>query len=265
MRSQNSRMRRGRVAAPAQTRDGRHPRVVPAVHMTLGHQLGEPALAHHRVFEVEPAELVLTRDAGHRDVRHAPVVEGPMVLELQGADGVGDALQGVGDGVGVVVGGIQAPLAAGLMMDHPVADAIEHRIAQVDVGRGHIDPRPQRACAVGKLARAHAPEEIQVLLDRAVAPRAVATRLGQGAAVGAGVLGAEVADVGQALLDQLDRESVELLEIVRGEIEPVIPVVPQPVDVGLDGLDELDVLLVGIGVVETQVAGARRSRAPARN
>ena len=203
--------------------------------MPLGHQLGEQPLAHHRVFQIEPGELDLPRLAGHRDVVHAPVVEGPMVLELQGADGVGDALQGVGDGVGVVVGRVQAPGAAGLVVDHAVADAVEHRVAQIDVGRGHVDAGAQAAGAVRELAGAHAREQVQVLRDRAVAPGALAAGLGQGAAVGADLLGTQVADIGQALADQLDGEAVELLEIVGGEIEPVLPVEAQPAHVRLDG------------------------------
>jgi hypothetical protein len=74
-----------------------------------------------------------------------------MVLELQRAQRMRDALERIGDRVRVVVGGVQAPLAAGLMMDHAMADAVEHRIAQVDVRRGHVDLRPQRARAVREL------------------------------------------------------------------------------------------------------------------
>ena len=47
---------------------------------------------------------------------------------------------------------------------------------------------------------------------------------------------------------------VHLLEIVRGEEEPVLPVEPQPAHVGHDGFDVLLFLFAGIGVVEPQVA-----------
>ena len=74
-----------------------------------------------------------------------------------------------------------------------------HRIAQVDVARGHVDLRAQHARAVRELAGAHALEQVEVLLGRAVAPGAVRARLGERAAVLADLLGAEVVDVGLAL------------------------------------------------------------------
>ena len=62
-------------------------------------------------------------------------------------------------------------------------DAVEHRIAQIDVARRHVDLGAQHARAVRKFARAHAAEQVEVLLDRAVAERAVLARLGERAAV----------------------------------------------------------------------------------
>jgi hypothetical protein len=54
-----------------------------------------------------------------------------------------------------------------------VQDAVQHRIAQIDVARRHVDLRAQHARAVRELAGAHAAEQIEVLLDAAVAERAV--------------------------------------------------------------------------------------------
>ena len=82
-------------------------------------------------------------------------------------------------------------------------DAVERRVAHVDVGRRHVDLRPQRVGAVLELARAHPPEQIEVLRDRPVAVRALAPGLGQRAAVLAHFVGRQVVDVGQALLDEL--------------------------------------------------------------
>jgi hypothetical protein len=49
-----------------------------------------------------------------------------------------------------------------------VADAVDGRVAQVDVGRGHVDPGAQDVGAVGELAGLHALEEVHVLGDRAL-------------------------------------------------------------------------------------------------
>ena len=89
-------------------------------------------------------------------------------------------------------------LLAGVMM-LGVADAVEHRVAHPDVGRGHVDLRAQRAGAVGELAGLHPGEEVEVLLDGAVAERAFLAGAVGRAAIFVGVLGREVADVGLAL------------------------------------------------------------------
>ena len=50
-----------RVAAAPQAADRRHPRIVPARHVALLHELQQLALAHHRVVQVQPRELDLLR------------------------------------------------------------------------------------------------------------------------------------------------------------------------------------------------------------
>src|SRR5664279_6496828 len=95
-----------------------------------------------------------------------------------------------------------------------MADAVEHRIAEPDVGRGHVDPRTERAGAVGKLSGLHAFEKIQILRDRSTAKRAVHPGLVGRAAVALGFLRAEVADVRLALPDEHQGVFIDLAEIV---------------------------------------------------
>ena len=93
----------GPVAPPAHPGDRRHAGVVPARDVPVVHQGQELALAHDRVVEVQPGELVLVgphvavplRDAGAVD---HPVVQLAVVLELQRADRMGHALDGVPSG-----------------------------------------------------------------------------------------------------------------------------------------------------------------------
>ena len=176
-----------------------------------------------------------------------------MILELERAEGVGDALDRVRLAVGEVVQRIDAPLVAGPRVGR-VQDPVEHRVAQVDVGRGHVDLRPEHSGAVRKLARAHALEQVEVLVDRTVAPGAVLARLGEGAAVLADLVGGEVVDVGLAGLDQVDGPVVELVEVVGGVVEMLAPVEAEPADVFLDRVDVLLLFLDRVGVVEAQVA-----------
>jgi hypothetical protein len=161
-------------AAAAQPAQGRHARVVPAADDALVDQLEQPALAHHGVGQVETGELDLLRrvDAQFLD---EPVVQRPVVLELQRADGVGDALDAVRLAVGPVVHRVDAPGVARARV-LGVQDAVHHRVAQVEVGRGHVDLGAQGAAAVGELAGLHALEQVEVLLDGAVAVGAGAAR-----------------------------------------------------------------------------------------
>ncbi len=152
-----------------------------------------------------------------------------------------------------VVHRIDAPVVARAMV-MGVQDAVHHRVAHVEIRRRHVDLGPQRARAVGKLAGAHPLEQVEVLLDAAVAVRAVAARLGERAAILADLVGVQVADIGLARLDQLHGPLVKLLEIVGGEKQAVAQVEPQPADVVDDRLDVLGLFLAGVRVVEPQVA-----------
>ena len=70
----------------------------------------------------------------------------------------------------------------------------------------------------------------------------------------------EIADVGLAGFDQLNGPIVELVEIIGGVEEPVVPIAAQPADVFDDGVDVLGFFLGRIGVVEAQIAFAAELR-----
>ena len=187
-----------------------------------------------------------------------------MVLELEGAEGVGHALDGVGLAVGEVVGGIDAPGVARARVRR-VQDAVEDGIAHVDVARRHVDTGTQDAGAVRELAHAHAAEEVEALLGRAAAVGAVAPRLGQGAPIGADLIGGEVVDIGLAGTNQVLGPFVEPLEIVGSEVEVLAPIEAHPAHVRLDALDILMLFLDRVGVVEAQVAAAAEFLGDPRN
>ena len=146
-----------------------------------------------------------------------------------------------------------------------VQNAVEHRIAQIDVARRHVDLGAQHARAVRELAGAHAAEQVEILLDAPLAKRAVLARLGQRAAVGAHLLLRLVVDIGLAGADQMLGPGVKLLEIVRGVVEVLAPVEAEPAHVALDRVDVFLLLLGRIGVVETQMAAAAEFLARRRN
>src|SRR5262249_289923 len=74
----------------------------------------------------------------NREMLDEPVVQGPMVLEFERAEGMGDVLDGVGLAVGKVIAWINAPGRARARMAR-VQNAIEHRVAQIDVAGCHVD------------------------------------------------------------------------------------------------------------------------------
>jgi hypothetical protein len=178
-----------------------------------------------------------------------------VVLELERADRVRDALDRVRHAVRPVVARVDAPGLAGAVVSG-VADAVHHRVAQVDVAALHVDLRAQHVRAVGMLSLLHFFQQFQILADRAVAERAVAAVLGERAAVSADLLGGERVDVGQAALDQVAREAVQLLEVIRGVVLVLAPVETEPAHRVDDRVDVFLLFLSRVGVVEAQVAHA---------
>ncbi len=244
-----------RHAAATQPRQCRHARIIPAFDVSLAHQLRQHALGKHRVGEIEAREFILPGPRGNRKVIEKPFVERSMVLEFERAQRVRYALDGVGLAMGKVVARINAPLRARARMAG-VEDAVEERIAQVDVTGRHVDLGAEHARSIGKLAGPHAAEEIEVLLDRAVAVGAVLPGLGQRAAARADLVLRLVVHIGEAVANEVLGPFVELLEIVRCVIEMGAPVEAEPAHVLLDGVDVFLRLLGRIGVVEAQVAAA---------
>ena len=149
-----------REAAAAQAAERRHPRIVPARDDALLHELAQLAFAHHRVVDAETGKLDLARLAGHGDIVHHPIIERAVRLKLQRAERVCDALERVLNGVGKVVHRVDAPLVALTVMVH-IADAVDDRIAHIEVAGGQVDLRAQGAAALGKFAVLHALEEVK--------------------------------------------------------------------------------------------------------
>ena len=148
-----------RVAPSAQGRDGNQTRIVPAVHDLVLHQLLDVALARDHIGQVQLGKLDLAGRILKFALLHHPVVQRSVILELQGADGVGDILDGILDGMGEIVHGVNAPLVPGVVVGH-AGHAVDHRVAHVDVGGGHVDLGPQHLCAVLVFPLLHLLEEL---------------------------------------------------------------------------------------------------------
>ena len=182
-----------------------------------------------------------------------------MVSELERAQRVADALDGIGLAVRKIVAGIDRPCCAGARM-LGVQDAVEDRIAEVDVARRHVDLGAEHASAVREFAGAHAAEEIEILLDRAATEGAVAAGLGQRTAGDPHLLLALVVDVGLASADQDFGPFVEAVEIVGCVVEAVTPIEAQPAHIADNRVDVLLIFFGRVGVVEAEVAAAAEFR-----
>ena len=232
--------------------------------MLFFYELDQLALAQHYIAEVQPREFDLFRQrscqqAAFGETLEQPVVKRALILELKRADRVGHAFQRVFDRMRVGIHRIDAPGVAGaVMLGAP--DAIDRRIAQIDVGRGHVDFCAQHQRAVGVFALAHLMKEAQRFLGRALAPRTVFARFFQRAAIGAHFVGALLVNISVAGIDEVFSGLVHEAEIIAGEIQvlvaEVLPVETEPMYCGEDGVDVFLLFFLRIGIVETHVAGA---------
>ena len=147
--------RAGRHAAPAQTGNGEHARIIPTVHELVVHELDEFSFAHDRVSEIKPSEFVLMR-AWLRQFEGVenPFVKRPVHFEFQSAHRMRDPFEVIAQRMRPIVHRVNAPFIACPMMRR-VPDPIEHRIAEPNIRRGHIDLRPQSVSVIREFAHFH--------------------------------------------------------------------------------------------------------------
>ena len=145
----------GCVAAAAHAGNGGQTRIVPAFHMAFAHQLVELALGGDGIKQLQPRKFVLARVVVDGDIVEHPVIQRAVRFKFERAQRMGDVFDGIGNGVGVVIHRVDAPFVAGVVVVH-AADAVNHRVAHIDVARGHVDFQAQGFAAVGKFAGFHA-------------------------------------------------------------------------------------------------------------
>ncbi len=104
-----------------------------------------------------------------------------------------------------------------MMMD--VTDTVEDGVAQVDVGRSHVDFGAEDVLAVGKFSGFHSAEQVKIFLDRALAVGAVLASLGQRAAKRADFLGGKAVHICFALLDKVFGTLIKFIEIIGRVVE----------------------------------------------
>ncbi len=207
------------------------------------------------VRELQACELdLLGPVAGQGTVLEVPVVQRPVGVELQRADRVRHALDCVGLPVRPVVRGVDAPLVTGVVVVAE-ADPVHDGVAHLHVLVLHVDLGPQHLGPLCELAGTHPAEQVEVLLDAPVPVGGLDPGVAVAAALSRDRLAVLVVDVGEPGRDQVLRPLVQGPEVV-GRMEHALRLVAEPLDVGHDRIDVLDLLGVGVGVVEAKVAHA---------
>ena len=175
-----------------------------------------------------------------------------MVLKLQGADGMGDVLNGVLNGMGEVIHGVNAPFVPRIVMAH-VGHPVDHRIPHINIGGSHVDLCPEHLLSVLVFSFPHLLKQPQVLLHGTVAVRALLAGSLEISPVFPDLIRRQIADKRLSLLNEKNGALIHLLKIVGGEKQPVLIVGAQPLYVLLDGLHEFHFLFCGIGIVKPKV------------
>ena len=165
---------------------------------------------------------------------------------------MGDAFKCVLNRMCIVVQRIDAPFVA-LSVMMCAHNAVDCRVAQVHVRGRHVDFSAQGVAAVRELAVLHPLKQVKVFLHRAVAVRAFLAGFGQGAAVLAHFVGAQVIDVSFAFADELEGKFIALIKVVRAVVDAAGRLCTQPAQVLLDGFYILVILADRVGVVKAQI------------
>ena len=175
-----------------------------------------------------------------------------MILKLQRAERMGDAFQCVLDGMGKVVHGINAPLITLAMMMH-MANSVNNGIAHIEVAGSEINLGAQSHGVIGELTGPHPGNQIQALLHGAIAIGRFCRSI-RITTILLELFGGQFANIGQALFDQLNRIFVVLFKIIGAIEETIGPVKAQPMNIFLNGVNELYVFFRGVGVVHAKIA-----------
>ena len=189
--------------------------------MSFLHELEELTLAHHRVGEVESVELNLSGTVAFgvlgldllQQVDEV-IIEGAVHFELQGADRVRHALEEVTLSVCEVVHRIDTPLRTRAVVRY-LDDAVDDGIAEVHVGRSHVNLRAQNHRSFGELPSVHTAEEVEALCCGTITEGTRHARGGRCALLRGDLFGCLLVDVGVTREDELFGELIQALEVVR--------------------------------------------------
>ena len=151
----------GCKAPSSKSSDGNQSGIIPTVHNALFHQLFDISLSGDHISQIHFCKLNLLGRMRIFQLCYHPVVQWSVIFKFQSTDRMGDALNGILNGMSIVIHGIDAPLVAGILvrqMSHTINDGISH----IHIGRSHINLCTQCFLSVCKLAVLHILKQLQV-------------------------------------------------------------------------------------------------------
>ena len=107
-------------------------------------------------------------------------------------------------------------------------DAIHHRVAQIQIPAAHVDFGAEHVAALREFARAHVLEQLQIMVHRAFAIGAFTARLGERATMRANFVSAQAVHISFPGTNQLQRELIQVFEIIGGVVQVTAPVKTEP-------------------------------------
>mmetsp|Transcript_15000 Transcript_15000/g.38344 ORF Transcript_15000/g.38344 Transcript_15000/m.38344 type:complete len:425 (+) Transcript_15000:1475-2749(+) len=159
------------IPSSTHANERRHSRVVPTTDVLLLDELEQFSLRYDGALQGEARKLP---HVGPVEIkrRNEPVVRIAADFELKGTQRVGHPLEGIDEAVGVIVRRVNTPLVTASRVLR-IFDAVRNGVAHAWVVALHVDLHAERDRALVKQTLAHVSKKLEVLLDGAVAPRAV--------------------------------------------------------------------------------------------
>ena len=244
------------ITSAAQTADGGHTRVIPAVNQTVFYQRTEFSLTHNSICHTQTGKFNLSgRIYGITSFSDYPIVQRTVVFKFHGTNGVGNAFDGIFQRMGKVIHRVDAPFCTGCMVCR-MGNTIKNRVSHVDVGRSHVDLRTQCMRTVREFPCFHPFKQIQVFFHTTIAVRAFFAGCAQCTSVLTHFFCCQVTYESFAFFDEFHCHFIIFLEIGRSVVQSVFPVEAQPFYVFLNAFYIFHIFFCGVGVVKTQVAFA---------
>ena len=165
---------------------------------------------------------------------------------------MGDVFNGILNGMGEIIHGINAPLIACVVVGH-AGNTVDNRVPHVDIRGSHIDFGSQHLLPVPVLSFLHLLKQGKILLHGTVPVRTLLAGCGKISPVLPDLVRCQVTDKGLSLLNQEHGAPVHLVKIIGRKEKPVLKISAQPLHVIHDGLHEFSLFLCGVCIVKTQV------------